>query len=111
MIVLERIREGDWNAVERMRETLESLVIETGGLSLRFRAGTIDLTFTASDTSAANSVDHGLGREPIAVFYGNGDTNIANVATTARDATSITAQARYVSTVTGTASISWVAIG
>lgn len=66
MIKLESIRDGDWPAIERMRQALQSLVIDTGGLNVfqRIIAGGLTnggavnygVGFTSSRTAAGTYV-------------------------------------------------------
>jgi hypothetical protein len=63
-IALEHIQPDDWAAVNRVTDTLRSLVIDTGGRSIGIRIGSGAATWTASINAAPVSVSHGLGRIP-----------------------------------------------
>jgi hypothetical protein len=110
-LVLEHVQPNDWNALNRTIDLLAGLVLDTGGQSLGIRVGQSTVTFTASALSATTVVSHGLGRTPVAVFYGNVDANMDNLATTVVGATTFTVQGRYSSAVTGTASLYWMVVG
>jgi hypothetical protein len=66
------IQTGPWDqvkdGVQRNFDALAGAVVSTGGqrVGFRFSAGT--LTFTASATSAASVISHGLGNVPIVVI-------------------------------------------
>lgn len=73
MIQLEHVTPGDWQAVERIRLLLQSLVPDAGGRSVGFRFG--DAGAVAAGGNKA--VSHGLGKTPVAVFAtGNVDCRL-----------------------------------
>lgn len=69
MIALEHIAPEDWAAVERVRQALQSLVVDTGGQSIGVRFGAASVTWPGgSPFSTAKTVTHGLGRTPVTVL-------------------------------------------
>jgi hypothetical protein len=59
---------GDGSTVDRNFQTLQRLVLDTGGITAGIRFGTVEFTFTADTISATETVAHGLGRIPAAVW-------------------------------------------
>jgi len=112
VIALEHIQPEDWAAVARVIDTLRSLVIDTGGVSLGIRVGTGSATFTASPTSAAVTVPHGLGRVP-AIAAGFSRNAQFGYSVTGRDATNLTVVGSYEpgTNQTGTITFDWMVIG
>lgn len=115
MIVLERIREGDWKAVDRMREILERLVPDTGGITTNERSGVATLTWAANAGSGVVSVPHGLGRRPSTVIAtANADAGIAAVVWTGTITDTdflLAGRTADGTAATGTSSVSWEAKG
>lgn len=77
-------------------------------VSIRF--GTVTNTFTASATSDSVNVDHGLGREPVAVYVSPRNAGVHPAAFVA-SATQITVQSTNDSSITGARDIHWLVIG
>lgn len=71
MISLEHLADGSVSA--RNFETLRRLVVDTGGESLGLRVGSETLTWPggSADTGTV-TVDHGLGKAPVALFTQSG---------------------------------------
>lgn len=87
-VSLEHIAPGDWGAVERVRQLLQSLVIDAGidsttkqprSVGIRFGAATI--TWPGASPFATVAVTHGLGKTPIVVLAGDagGGTMATNI--------------------------------
>lgn len=95
-------------------DKLAQLVIDTGGQTLKLRAGSATLTWAASDTSGDATVSHGLGSEPVAVIA-TSDFNTAYAAITviSKDATDFVLRGRDVAGTsrTGSNTVYWAAIG
>lgn len=104
-VSLEHIAPGDWGAVERVRQLLQSLVIDAGidattklPRSVGIRFGTATITWPGGTPFATVAVTHGLGRTPTAVFAGDAgggtmNTNIPVWSATSPGATTFTAAA------------------
>lgn len=112
MISLEHIVPEDWQAVDRMRQTLQSLVVDTGGRSIGIRCGTGTAVFTAAQASATVTVPHGLGKTPLFAIAGTRN-NLIGYAVTARDATNLSVIGFVTSNVatTNTLTFDWLVIG
>lgn len=61
----------DGSVSERNFQTLMRLVPDTGGITAGIRFGAVTFTFTAGTFSAIQTIDHGLGRIPVAVWVGS----------------------------------------
>jgi hypothetical protein len=118
-VSLERIAPEDWPAVERMRQALQSLVIDTGldpttkqprSVSIRFGTGTA--VFTASQASATVTIPHGLATTPVFAIASTRN-NLIGYAVTGRSATTISVIGFVtVNTVTtNTLTFDWAVIG
>jgi hypothetical protein len=110
MIALETI--GDGSVSDRNFQTLQRLVLDTGGITagIRFAAGTA--TWTGASTSANVTIPHGLGRTPVYVGTTSRDT-LNEYAVTAADDTNLTVVGYRTdgAVVTASAAFYWVAIG
>lgn len=122
------IEDGNW---DRLRENFEILrlllpaLVEgnadsdafgftVAGISVRF--GTATATWTASATSAAKTINHGLGHSPLAVLVSGATFQGSHIA--AFDAytyttTQFTTHGQFVdgTSITGNSDFAWVAIG
>lgn len=112
MIALDHIADGDWQAVERLRLALQSLVVDTGGQSIGVRFGTSTATWTAAATTPGVTIPHGLARSPI-YAHASTRTSLLEYAVTSRDATNIvvTGFVTMNTAFTGSATFDWVVIG
>jgi hypothetical protein len=117
-IPLEHIQDHDWAGVNRVVDTLRSLVLNTGGVSLSLRVGTTTLTWAnGAANSAVATVTHGLGRTPAAVLAlgnGTGGPNLVVVQAFTIGATTFQMQGGFLTgTSTGTTNVTtgWVVIG
>jgi hypothetical protein len=115
-IVLEHIQEGDWAAVNRVVDTLRSLVLDTGGQSLGIRVGvSTGVVFTASTSSATKTVTHGLGRTPVVAFAIDNSAVAAGsgitLSTGALTSTTFGVVGFFPSALTTTIPFYWVVIG
>ena len=95
--------------------TLRSLVIDTGGLSVgvRFGHSSPGVTFTASASTPATTITHGLGKTPAAVFIsrdGGAGTGIAWSVDTFTS-TTFKVYGSYWASISGSAAFYWLAIG
>lgn len=114
-VSLGNIAPEDWAAVERMRQRLQSLVVDTGGQSVGIRFAQATLSFAASTNSGTITVSHGLGRTPIVVVatahnapaFGNVPTCHAATFTS----TTFQMNGEVKTAFTGDVAVSWVAIG
>lgn len=112
MIALEHISPEDWNAVDRMRQTLNALVLDTGGRSVGIRFGVGTATWTASAFSAAVVIPHGLGRAPVVAFAGSQNAlNGYSVSGVGATNMSVTGFRTDNVSVTGSAGFFWVVFG
>lgn len=69
---LEPIQPGDWDGVQRLVDLLSRLLIDVGGRSIGVRFGSGTLTFPGGSPSTSTvTVNHGLGRTPVAVCVCN----------------------------------------
>lgn len=125
MGVLELLVPDDWQVVRRNFERLERLFslvskdsdgfgFTVAGVSVRF--GTATATWTASATSAAKTINHGLGHSPLAVLVSGATFQGSHIA--AFDAytyttTQFTTHGQFVdgTSITGNSDFAWVAIG
>jgi hypothetical protein len=68
-IALEHLHEGDWAGLNRVVDTLRSLVPDAGGVSLAVRVGTATLTWAGGTPfSDFPTVSHGLGKTPTVIL-------------------------------------------
>lgn len=115
MISLERL--FDNSPTDRNFQRLVSLVVDTGGQSVGLRFGTVTLTYTASATSAAATVTHGLGKTPEYIgslgTTGLSKRHVVNYVSGSRNDTDFQLQAETADSaaVTGSISVFWVVIG
>lgn len=101
-------------SLDILDQTAESVLqLAVTGTKRKIAFGTVSLTFTASTTSAAASVSHGLGVAPVGVWLQLGALTAVGGAVTATSSSTFTAQAftTNVATVTGTVPFYWLAIG
>jgi hypothetical protein len=115
-IALEHIHPDDWAAVNRVTDTLRSLVIDTGGQSIGIRVGvSTGVVFTASTSSATKTVTHGLGRTPVVAFAIDNSAIAAGsgvtMSTGALTSTTFGAVGFFPSALTTTIPFYWVVIG
>lgn len=86
----------DPGAVQFAFDQLSKLFLDTGGRSLKIRAGTDTVTYPgASATSNAKTVNHGLGSTPIAVLLTESSAGVGGgyiFVTAAPTSTAFTAQ-------------------
>jgi hypothetical protein len=111
-IALDHVQEGDWDALNRVVDTLRVLVPDAGTRSVGIRFGTSTVTFTAATTSATTAVSHGLGATPVVVFMQEQDT-FTRYKASAVGASTFTAQGYNTANVLTTATLTfyWVVIG
>lgn len=117
MISLGYIAPDDWPSIERLRVSLERLLIDTGrseAIGIRFGTGTV--TFTASRVSASTAVTHGLGRTPVVVFVMDATDHTSHVVAFSAfsyTSTQFTTRGDFTdgTAATGGSAFVWVAIG
>jgi hypothetical protein len=109
----EYVPDGDWNSVRRNFERLSDL--DTGGQSVSIRFGRSSIDFTASTDSSSTTVDHGLGKEPLAVVataYGaSTHARFPALNTGNYTATQFDIAGRIFAVATETVIFNWIAIG
>lgn len=69
MIQLELL--GDGTVTDRNFQTLRALVLDTGGITAGVRFGVHTFSFVGGVVVGPDTIAHGLGRTPVAVFVGN----------------------------------------
>lgn len=113
-VPLEHLHEGDWAGLNRVVDTLRSLVLDTGGRSLGVRIGTGSATWAATGVSSGTAtIAHGLGRTPVYAKAGSQNA-LREYAVTSRDATNIVVTGYRTDNVApgvGTTNFDWVVIG
>jgi hypothetical protein len=106
---------ADGSVADHNFQTLQRLVLDTGGITASVRWGIAGITFSGGTTSATETVPHGLGRAPAVVlttvfgapaFDKIMTLNTANYSTTGFDA-----NARINAAHTGVLPFCWLVIG
>lgn len=110
-ISLEQLHDN--SPADRNFHKLAQLVLDTGGKTIGIRFGTGSVTFTASTTSATQTIAHGLAKVPqyIACQALDSSGAITVRPVSGADAVNFQAVGRTASAVTGAATFYWAVIG
>lgn len=115
-VSLEQLADG--SVADRNFQALARVVLDTGGITAGVRFGTVTFTFTSSNVSATETVDHGLGVVPIYAGVASWllpgvAEGIGSLRRDTLDATSFQCRgfAASYSAFTDTVTTSWVVIG
>lgn len=96
-------------------DQLFAAMVSTGGVELAMRCGLATLTFTASTNGIGTSVNHGLGKVPVAVaITSQGAPAFGQIPTCdvySKNASSFSFNGEIKNPYTGTITVSWIALG
>lgn len=100
----------DAEAVQRNFDAIAASTPSASGRAIEIRYGNALIVFSASQTSAALTVNHGLGRTPSAITFGGADAAV-KVAWASKTATTFQIIGRHEAVVSGSVLVDWIAVG